>query len=176
MGTCIGRDLARRVRQSFPTRLLVVTLLCALALGGASLSGGATPANADNGLSVTKSSDGNPIIGGTIVYTIRVDNTSFAASSTNPDGKATNLDIVDTLPVGATYVSVSPASVGAPKIAQVGQQQQLTFTNVADIARSGSYSLSITASIASVTTPGTTLTNTASASVSNDARVPASIS
>ena len=85
--------------------------------------GGVQTAQADNGLSVTKTSDGNPMIGGSIVYTITVSNTSFAATSTNPDGKATNVDIVDTLPAGATYVSVSPASAGPPKISQAGSQQ-----------------------------------------------------
>ena len=101
----IGQRVAERVQQDVVVRLLLLVALPVLALAGAYVLSGATPVSADNGLSVTKSSDGNPMIGGTIVYTIRVDNTSFAVTSTNPDGKALNLDIVDTLPPGATFVS-----------------------------------------------------------------------
>jgi uncharacterized repeat protein (TIGR01451 family) len=168
--------LARPIgaRHGWYQLLFLIAVVAAAAFSGYPLAS-VQLARADNGLTVSKSSDGNPMIGGSIVYTIRVSNEAFPATSTNPDGKATNLDIVDTLPVGATFVSASPAGAGTPKTTQVGQQQQLTFTNVADVARDGFYALTINASIAAVTTPGTTLTNSASARVSNDPRVAASI-
>ena len=78
---------------------------------------------------MSKSSDGDPLIGGTIAYTVSVTNVDFPATPTNAEGKAVNIDVVDTLPPGVTFVSASPASVGTPKITQVGSQQQLTFTN-----------------------------------------------
>src|SRR5262245_6385583 len=165
---------ASRLRLGWLQVLFLIAVVAAAAFSGYPLAT-VQLARADNGLTVSKSSDGNPMIGGSIVYTIRVSNEAFPATASNPDGKATNLDIVDTLPVGATFVSSSPAGAGTPKIAQVGQQQQLTFTNVADVALNGFYTLTINASIAAVTQPGTTLTNTASARVSNDPRVAASI-
>ncbi len=136
---------------------------------------------AANGLTVTKSVDGNPLIGGQTVYTITVANNSFAAGAQNPDGKAYNLDITDALPPGVRFVSATgPNGSASPSVATSGsgatQVQTLTFANLADVARNQTISLTIVATLnPNVVTPGTMLANTGSAKVANDPRAAASI-
>ncbi len=137
---------------------------------------------ADNGLTVTKSVDGNPLIGGPTTYTITVRNNSFAAGAQNPDGKAYNLDITDVLPPGVLFTGATGADT-SPTITtvQTGMapnqipQQTVKFTNLTDLARNQTYTLMLAATLnPNVKTPGTALANNASAAVSNDPRKPAS--
>jgi len=164
---------------------LVLAFGLALMLAVSSL---VSPLNvaADNGLTVTKGVDGNPLIGGTTTYTITVQNGSFAAGVNNPDGKAYNLDITDTLPPGVIFVSAtgSDGASHSPTITttQTGvvpnqiPQQSVKFTNLTDIAQNQTYSLTLVATLnPNVTTPGTALSNSASATVTNDPRGAASI-
>ncbi len=140
---------------------------------------------ADNGLTITKSVDGNPLIGGPTTYTITVRNDSFAAGTQNPDGKAYNLDITDILPPGVLFTSAADAAGTAtsPTITTVQTgvvpnqipQQTVKFTNLTDIARNQTFTMTLAATLnPNVKTPGTALSNNASAAVSNDPRKPAS--
>ena len=173
-----SRRRSAAIQRHFQPGKALVVFLALLIAGGALLAGGRfRPAVvlAANGLTVSKSSDGNPLIGGQIVYTITVENTGF-----NGNTKAYNLDVVDLLPPGISYVSTTAPA--APAITNVTtNQQQLLFSNLTDIAWKQTYSFTITATLApngtrtGILVPGTSpaddLVNTAEARVSNNPRV-----
>src|SRR3954454_9424952 len=84
-------------------------------------------AQAANGLTFTKTQDGNPVVGGQTTYTISVTNTTIAPS-------AYNLTLTDVLPPGMTYVSSTGVNLGGPTLTTVGvgcaAQQTLTWKNI----------------------------------------------
>jgi uncharacterized repeat protein (TIGR01451 family)/fimbrial isopeptide formation D2 family protein len=98
-----------------------------------------TVAQADNGLSLAKSS-GTVLLGGTADFTLTAKNSSGSTQY--------NLSFSDVLPAGATYKpgSTTPASYGEPTITVVDDghgvtHQVLVWSNVADIAGNGTVTL-----------------------------------
>jgi uncharacterized repeat protein (TIGR01451 family) len=117
-------------------------------------------------LSVSKTSSGNPLLGGQISYEITVVN-----PSANP--KLYNLTITDTLPNGLQFVSSSIPPTTNTYNAETGETD-LRWVNIADLAPGESYSLSFIAQVktsyadGSPVKPSDTLTNTSSANVNSD--------
>src|SRR5690349_8258365 len=119
-GTQLGssRGPAQHWRAQAGRRLSVCVAL--LIASAALLVGGwFHPANAGsaNGITVTKSVAEPPLVGGAVSYTVTVTNDTFSAGALNPDGKAYNLTIVDTLPPQVSFVSTSPSIT--PSIAYI---------------------------------------------------------
>jgi uncharacterized repeat protein (TIGR01451 family) len=158
--------------------LLIAILLLGLA-GLARDWAGPPGVAAANGLAVGNTVAEDPLVGSTVTYRISVRNDgSFpTVGTTNPDGRAYNLDIVNTLPAGVTFVSTTAPFSPAIRVLNPGspvpqQRQELTFTNITDLVVNQTYSIDIVGRLNASIVPNTQLVNTAEARASSDARNP----
>jgi len=167
--------------RTLPLGRLVALLLTLLAIALPPLaSARAQPraaAAATSPLLVTNTVAEDPLVGGTVKWTVTVTNDGgFPGAAPS---RAYNVDIVNLLPIGVTVTGVSPASAAYsvmnlpsnPVTPAYPTQQQLTFTNITDLVVNQSYSLTITGQLNPALTPdGPPLLNTASARGSTDPR------
>ncbi|HEY8602249.1 MAG TPA: hypothetical protein VIL85_27735 [Thermomicrobiales bacterium] len=164
-------------------RVLSVLLLL---LGGLSLvdlrAGGVAPAAAaPTPLTLTVGAS-DPLVGGTVTYRLTIKNEgNFPVTGMNPNGRAYNLDIIDTLPPGVTFESTTAPAAPTittlnPGASVVNQQQKLTFTNLTDIVVGQTYTIEIVGKLNSAIPPQTAppngLTNVASAQANANPRLP----
>lgn len=162
-------QMARRVRFSHLalTLLVLSTLLFNIGFDLFNLK----DVSAANGLVLTKTQDGNPVLGGQTTYTIKVTNDGTNGAIVP---SAYNLNIIDTLPPGMAYVSSTGAGLGAPTItttgAGCGLQQTLTWKNIKDLAANETYVITITAQLNACILVNTNLVNNVNTTVSSDPR------
>lgn len=163
---CSKSGFFKRTALIFLVLLVISTLLFSLEYNGSALK----EAKAANGLTITKAQNGDVLLGGQTTYTITIKNDGSNAALI-PSGY--NLNVVDTLPPGMTYVSSSGAGLGslpAPTISTVGPNQVLTWTNIKDLALNESYTITLVAQLSPAVLVGTSLTNNVNASVNTDPR------
>ncbi len=166
ISSCLTSRFAKRIGLFILVILSVSTLLFSLEYNGSTIK----EANAANGLTITKAQNGDVLLGGKTTYTITIKN-----DGTNPAiiPSGYNLNVVDTLPPGMTYVSSSGAGLGAlptPSITTPGASQVLTWTNIKDLAVNESYTITVVAQLNPAVLVGTSLTNNVDASVNTDPR------
>ena len=148
-----------RVRSSRVGLLTRTACAFALLLSGLAVVGlGAAPAYAAAAISVSKSADAQVLAGGTVHFTLTASNPGTALEY--------NVSFRDQLPPGVTYVpgSTTPADVGNPQVATVGDHQVLTWPDVADMRPTTEVTLSFDATVDPTLYPvGSTFPNSASA-------------
>ncbi len=116
-------------------------------------------------LTVTKSDGTRTSVspGDTFAYTLEVTNTGLST--------ANNVTLIDTLPLGYTFVSFGAGSEGSPIRTVVGGLDQIT-AGVTSLAVNEAMTLVVNVAVAN-TIPGTSITNTVTADSDDSAQVQA---
>ena len=110
-------------------------------------------------LSLVQSVSKEPLLGGSISYTIAITNTG----ATPVTDRGYNLTISDTLPVGLSYTSATPTpTLVSP---QTNGSTLVVWDNVVDLEAKEGFSVAIQAALATSLTVASSFTNSASARV-----------
>lgn len=147
-------------------KVLVLSLLALLVVPGLPYGLSTIPvAKAAPVLNLVKSQDGDPVLGGTIKYSLTISNTGTPPT-------AFNLSLQDVLPPNVTFVagSTTPVALGDPTVTTAGSVQTLNWVNFKDLAANEKYTITFQGKLDPSITVNTNLTNIATVTASNDPR------